>query len=965
MKIEIAFLRSKVARRIFLLFILSSLLPVLLLAFLSLRQVNVFTTNQQHEHLKEISKNYGLSLLDRFLFLKTKINWVAQILIEENLPINLNMIRGFKSIKAINFNGTKNIIYTLNDSEKLLTLIKTEINHLKSGNSIIISDYFPHLSSKVFLFRLIDKNYPEKGILIGEIDLSYLWGDIDSLGSEINLCVIDESNRALFCSHGEQKLDPNNLIKINQYYSGSFTWYDSNNEELISNYWSIFLEPNFAVKKWTVITSKLKYNILLPISDFKNIFALVMLLTITIVAFFSIHQIRKNLIPIEKIMDGIKYLSNKDFKHTVEVDSGDEFEDLANSFNKMAARIDKQFHTLSTMSDIDQLILSNLRIEDIIRIVLSRMHEIVSFDSISMTIIDHNNHSSCRTYINDEFCREKITVHDLEITLEAYQKLIENKYIIITNKENLPGYFSSVKMLDNNSFLIVPGTIKDEVSIVIGLGYKNLSNFTEEDILLVQDFTNHVAVAVSNATWEEQLYHMAHYDSLTGLPNRMLMRDRLQQNLAKSERKKSFLAVLFIDLDRFKYVNDSLGHLAGDLLLCSVSKRLIKILRAEDTISRFGGDEFVVLISNFQSIHELLSVTTTIAKKVIADLSKPFDINNYEIHSTASIGIACYPNDGQTANELLKNADSAMYYAKSNGKNNYQFYSKVLNAEALERLELENSLHHALDRCEFEIYYQPKIETRSRKICGAEALLRWNHPQKGWISPAQFIPIAEELGLIIPIGEWIIHTVCTQVKSWQSQGFSSLRVAINLSPLQFRHSSLIKNIRNALDLIGLSPSTLEFEITEGAAMTDVGHTIKIMNTFKNMGLYLSIDDFGTGYSSLSYLKRFPIDTLKIDQSFVRNLGTSSEDMAIVRSIIALAHSLNLSVVAEGVETEEQFDYLYNHECNEIQGYLFSPPIPADKFTKLLNPEAISYNGRSPWSAMENRAANKPIDNLYY
>ncbi|MCB1768704.1 MAG: HAMP domain-containing protein, partial [Candidatus Competibacteraceae bacterium] len=429
MKIEISFLRSKVARRIFLLFILSSLLPVLLLAFLSIRQVDIFTTNQQHEYLKEISKNYGLSLLDRLLFLKTKINWIAQILAQEDLPINLKTIRGFKSIKIININDKKNIISTLSNYEKLLTIIKTEINHLRSGNDIIITDYAPHLSSRIFLFQLVDKNYPEKGILIGEIDQSYLWGDIDSFGLETNLCVLDELNRALFCSHGEYKIASKNLIKINKFSSGNFTWYDSNNEELILNYWSIFLEPNFAIKKWTIITNNLKYNILLPISGFKNIFALVMLLAIAIVAFFSIHYIRKNLIPIEKIMDGIKYISNKNYNYTVEVNSGDEFEDLAHSFNRMAAQIDKQFHTLSTMSDIDQLILSNLKIEDIIRIVLSRMHEIVSFDFISITIIDHNNHSSCRTYVKNDLFREKITTNELKITLTAYQELIKNKYI--------------------------------------------------------------------------------------------------------------------------------------------------------------------------------------------------------------------------------------------------------------------------------------------------------------------------------------------------------------------------------------------------------------------------------------------------------------------------------------------------------------------------------------------------------
>ena len=379
------------------------------------------------------------------------------------------------------------------------------------------------------------------------------------------------------------------------------------------------------------------------------------------------------------------------------------------------------------------------------------------------------------------------------------------------------------------------------------------------------------------------------------------------------------------------------------LLLCQVAQRLNRNLRSEDTISRLGGDEFVIIISHHDNIHESLSVTTTIAKKIMDDLSTPFDINDREIYSTASIGIACYPTDGQTTNELIKNADSAMYHAKSIGKNNYQFYSKILNAAALERLDMENSLRHALGRREFELYYQPKIDTRSRQICGAEALLRWNHPQKGRVSPAQFIPLCEEIGLIISIGEWIIHTACMQAKSWQDQGFSALRIAVNLSPLQFRQSNLVKQVKNALDATELSSSKLELEITESAAMEDFDKTFATLSILKSMGLHLSIDDFGTGYSSLSYLKRFPIHTLKIDQSFIRNLNNSFEDAAIVKSIITLAHSLKLSVVAEGVETKEQFDYLYNHECDEIQGYLFSPPVSADEFTKLLGLQANYYS----------------------
>lgn len=942
MKIEMIFLRSKVARRTFLLFIVSSVIPVTLLTFLSFWQVNDLLSKQQHEQLKYTSKQYGMAVLERLLLLKTQIDWIVQSIhhqalslnLIENDKFNLKTSQGFKQIGLID--NTNQPTPPWENIESMVMLIQAEQNYLKTGNSIITIDYKSRFSSRIFLLRMLDPQHPKKGILVGEIDQSYLWENTDSLGPEMQLCVLDESNRALFCSHQEYELSPEQLLKLNTLSSGEFAWYDHNNEEFLINYWSLFLKPSFLIPKWTVITSQSKTNILVPIADFRNIFTFVITLTLAIVALLSVYQIRRNLIPLEKLMEGIQYIANKKFNKPVEVNSGDEFEELATSVNNMAVRIDKQFHTLSTMADIDQLILSTSKIEDIIKIVLTRIHEIIPFDYISMTVVNRDHDNSGHTYTRNDLFKEKITVEVLEITVLEYQALLENKnYLLINNQENLPGYLSSLQKLGALSFLILPIVLKKEVLAMICFGYRKVLTLAEEDILLACDVTNRVAVALSNASWEEQLYYMAHYDALTGLPNRLLLKDRLQQALASAERKKSFLAVLFIDLDRFKYVNDSLGHIVGDLLLCQVAQRLNRNLRSEDTISRLGGDEFVIVISHYDNIKESLSITTTIAKKIIADLSTPFDINDREIYSTASIGIACYPTDGQTTNELIKNADSAMYHAKSMGKNNYQFYSKILNAAALERLDMENSLRHALGQCEFELYYQPKIDTRSRKICGAEALLRWNHPQKGRVSPAQFIPLCEEIGLIISIGEWIINTACIQAKSWQDQGFSALRIAVNLSPLQFRQPNLINQVKNALDANELSSSKLELEITESAAMEDIDKTIATLGTFKSIGLHLSIDDFGTGYSSLSYLKRFPIHTLKIDQSFIRNLNTSFEDAAIVKSIITLAHSLKLSVVAEGVETKEQLEYLYNHECDEIQGYLFSPPVSADEFTKLL------------------------------
>lgn len=948
MKIEMTFLRSKVARRIFLFFMISALIPITVFMFLSFGQINNLLSRHQNEQLRQTGKQYGMAVLERLLLLKAQLDWIAQnshrqelsISSMENAQFKLKTSQGFKHIGLITESSEPEFL--LEYFSNLIKSVNTDQPYLKAGNSILKSDYRPNHPSRIFILRMLDVQHPNQGTLVAEIDQSYLWGDIDSINPEMQLCIFNELNQPIFCSAHQYQSKLEEALHLNTSVSGQFYWQTDAQEDFITSYWSLFLRSNFLVQKWTITISQSKANALSPLAEFKTIFAFVIILTLSVVALLSIHQIRGSLIPLEKILEGIHHISNKRFNKPIEVASEDEFKELASSINTMASQIDRQFQIMATMAEIDQIILSTLKIEDIIKIVLNRTQEIIRFDDIGISIFDRGNAQTCRTYIRDHLFREKTTFEEIEITGTEYQALLEHEnYLLIGEQDSAPTYLLPLKKSHPFSFLVLPMVFKEEVSAMICLAYHKISNLSEEQILLARDFTNRVAVALSNANWEEQLYYMAHYDNLTGLPNRLLLKDRLQQALARAERQKTVVAVLFIDLDRFKYVNDSLGHMAGDALLCKAAQRLSLCLRSEDTISRIGGDEFVIVISHFGTTHELLTITTTVAKKIIAELSMPFTLNEREVYSTASVGIAFYPEDGQTTNDLLKNADSAMYHAKSTGKNNYQFYSRLLNSAALERLDMENNLRNALKRAEFELYYQPRVETRGKKICGAEVLLRWNHPQLGRVSPARFIPLCEEIGLIIPIGEWVIQTACKQAKIWQEQGFPSLRIAVNLSPLQFRQPDLPKQIQNALMLSQLNASHLELEITESAAMEDIDKTIATLETFNNMGLHLSIDDFGTGYSSLSYLKRFPIHTLKIDQSFIRNLNASFEDAAIVKSVVMLAHSLRLSVVAEGVETQAQLDYLYALDCDEIQGYLLSPPLSADEFGKLLTEKATS------------------------
>jgi diguanylate cyclase (GGDEF)-like protein/PAS domain S-box-containing protein len=423
---------------------------------------------------------------------------------------------------------------------------------------------------------------------------------------------------------------------------------------------------------------------------------------------------------------------------------------------------------------------------------------------------------------------------------------------------------------------------------------------------------------------EEQIEYQAYHDALTGLPNRRLFRDRLTVALAHARRMKHPLAVMFLDLDRFKVVNDTLGHSVGDELLKTVGTRLLASLREEDSIARMGGDEFTVLLADLRTPDH----AAKIAQKVLETVAQPLQIEGTELFITTSIGIALFPSDGDTAEALLANADHAMYRAKDAGRNSYQMFTPAMNSRALERLSLENDLRHALERNELELYYQPQINIATGRVTGVEALLRWNRPGFGLVSPMTFIPIAEETQLIVPIGEWVLREACRQAKEWQNDQGPGFRMAVNLSPRQFQHSDLPLVIGSALAASGLAPGDLELEITESLAMQNTTRTILTLQRLREMGVQIAIDDFGTGHSSLNYLRSFPIDSVKIDQEFVQEIEVSAADRAIVSAVIGMARGLRLRVIAEGVETDKQLEFLREQGCEEVQGYLFGEPVPA-------------------------------------
>jgi diguanylate cyclase (GGDEF)-like protein/PAS domain S-box-containing protein len=549
------------------------------------------------------------------------------------------------------------------------------------------------------------------------------------------------------------------------------------------------------------------------------------------------------------------------------------------------------------------------------------------------------NPKTNRFAMSNELCRlVGVRPQDFAGTFEAFLALVheDDRPIVTAALDKLVKQHTPC---DIDHRIVLP----NGTDFVIHLQAEGMREEDTDDITVIgtaQDITERKQA-------ERAIHQLAYYDSLTGLANRVLFKDRLSNALSYAGRHNQHLATLFIDLDRFKVINDTLGHTVGDLLLTHVAERLSESVRQSDSVgrhadhepmhalARLGGDEFTILLTALPQPED----AGRVARRILDSLAHPFSIDGHEIFISASIGISIFPSDGSTVEALLKNADTAMYHAKEQGRNNCQYYSSGLNAAAAERLDLENELRRALEREEFVVFYQPKLNIHSRRILGAEALVRWKHPKRGLVPPGVFLNAAIDTGLIRSMDEWVLREACRQVKAWEQAGLPAITISANVSNSLFHGRTLPATVADALRDSGLNPAQLELELTESIAMRDVEASVTMLEGLRTMGVRLSIDDFGTGYSSLSYLQRFPLSRLKIDQSFVRDLLTNENSVKITRAIIAMAHSLNLSVLAEGVETEGQLTKLREEGCDEVQGYLFSRPVCAEEFEKLLRGDA--------------------------
>ncbi|WP_304784075.1 bifunctional diguanylate cyclase/phosphodiesterase [Herminiimonas sp.] len=886
-------MRSRVSRRIAILFLIAALLPTSLLAILTYRNVTQLMQEQLRSELVESSRAYAMAMLGRL--------GLARSVLENIAP---GSQRGASSVRLPMFDAIDHI--DTGDAQAnrkhpaAQYLSDAQLKEIHTAKIPVLTIVPANAAAETALVFLSLPVHGERdGVLLARISPSYLWGERDDVSAAYNICVYGKNIR-LYCGYPDEA----------QIKAGSALTQDGQ--------WQLFLTSEFRADPWTIVTARRFSPGKAALSEFFNVYLGVAVLSVLLIMLLSLVQIRRTMVPLEKLIDGAKRIAAGDYRE-ISVDSQDEFGDLSAAVNKMSSRIEWQLNTLQTLSAIDHEMRDQLNLPRLISMVAAAMRSIVPGATLYVARQAPNEFESGRLFVQKgedaPLTEDDVRISDREIALLAEHA----NGVMNRPPPPFPG--------------LAAGEAGWSIALLwhgrgcgmLSLAWQGAASLEQESLAGLTELANRIAVAIQIQEREQRLLYQALYDSLTGLLNRHGVEERIAQITATD----TPAAVLYVDIDRFKLINDNFGHKMGDLLLQVIAARLREATTG--IAGRLGGDEFILLLPG-EDCAEKVAATAYMLMEL---LTRPFAISSEQFLLTCSIGIALHPaeiNDGLT---LIERADIAMYRAKQSGRNAYRFYDAAMNVENHRRLELEADLRLALKRDEFLLHYQPKVSLKTGEILGAEALVRWRHPTAGLIPPLQFIGLAEETGLIVPLGTWVMRVACAQALLWNRAGIKPVSIAVNVSARQFAEPGFVDVVADILRDTGLPGTCLEIEITESMIMNDVEHAISIFHALRKLGVVFSIDDFGTGYSSLSYLKRFPISVLKIDQSFVRDIEHDQGNRSIVASIIGLAHNLQLQVLAEGVETVAQLDYLQQQGCDEIQGYYFSHPIEASQFSSML------------------------------
>lgn len=895
------YLAGKVSRRLILQFLFAALIPMSGMAWYVYHQVSTLLLTAAYEHLGADSKSFGMSLIE---ILSARAGDLKQLSRDSTGTMAVVTKSGFKGI-------------WLQPVQNLSPIQQAALNR---GRTILLLD----AARPVMLLAL--STSPGEA-LVGEIDTSSLWTN-DSAPERY--CVLDATFAPFFCTPGLAPLSKKLLNSaLGDRNSGTTSW-STSGEDFLVGIWRPKFLPAFNSAGFLVMEVTSKAEALRKLDDFRYLFPIIVLLALAIAAGLAIGQIRRQMKPLGLLTEVTHQLAAGDLSARVKLAGNDEFTELGQTFNNMAVNLEYRFHMLAMLSELDGAIISASRMEHVASEVLGHIQKAIPCDGAGLLMQSGDDGYYLLTRDPD---RATSCLRTSTRTVEL-NDVSQKEPASILGADVLPGEFLiRLSQAVTNQLIAFPITNDGSPAQILLLSYAKLPNSMENILQGGRTLADRLAIALSSLAQEEKLFHQAHYDALTDLPNRVLLRDRVEQAIIRAERNQSATALIMIDLDNFKQVNDTLGHASGDLLLGKCAERLKQHLRQGDTLARLGGDEFVILMQDLARGDEYV-ILDRFLRELSDALSGPVTVDGHQINTPASMGVALCPENANHFDEMLKMADAAMYKSKRGQPGGFQFYSRDLNEQSRIRFDLTQELREAVERDELVLYFQPKVDAHTRMIAGAEALVRWISPKRGLVPPSAFVHILDEMGLGIWLGEWVLDHACAQMRMWQDDGLISIPVSINLSPVQFERTSVLDRVKASLERYQLDPSRLEIELLETTAVDSSPKVQETLHALRAEGISVTLDDFGTGYSSLVYLTRIPANVLKLDQAFIQTLPTDPLQQEIVRHIIALAKTLSYTVVAEGVEQEAQLSLLVAMGCDYIQGYLVGHPVPANEFANL-------------------------------
>jgi diguanylate cyclase (GGDEF)-like protein len=910
MRLDWNLLGSRVARRTLTAFVVACLIPLSVTVALAFFQVGAALEKRALGDLDEASRSIGQQILDRLL--------IAQGALEQ---------------LAATTSRTNEFII---DAAYLATA--TNVRPLR-GSLGVVSGFEAARAERPRLHaRWIDGEaelllgfQSSEGTLVGRIDGAYLWETADLLPYGLELCAFAFGyEEPLFCTNNvsQERIQAALLASVSSSGEGTFSWESAEGSYLASR-WELFLPSRFTTRPWTIVVSQPRELALESLTAFNRVFLQALAVSVIVIVLLSMRQIRRVLGPVAQLAAGTRKIARREFSTRVEIRGDDEFSELADAMNDMAKRLGQQFDALSTLADIDNLILSSLSIEEVFEVLLNRVSKIIPSCELSLLLVGPDENQRGRLYSARAGGRGVVghEITRLEISAQASAWLSSAGRGRLTTAAELGSSVNAAFAGDDAPFAVFALFRDSDLRGALLAKLPRTLSLDDPEIVLLGEFASRLSVAVRAADREQELFNRAHFDSLTSLPNRRLCHDRLQQAIGQARGEGHELAVLFIDLDGFKHVNDSLGHSLGDELLRQTALRIAGSLRETDTLARLGGDEYVVILPRIHGVLE----AETIAENLIEALKQPFFVGDQKAFVGASIGVTICPEDGETVEELLRKADTAMYTAKADGRARCVFFSDDMDRRVQERLALQTDLRMALEEGQLRVAYQPQVDFLSRDVVCAEALLRWIHPTRGTIPPTVFIPALEEMGLIERVETWVLDTALADFARWRAAGAQIGSVSVNIGA---RHLFSDRFARKVIDVVkrhGLAGSALEVELTESNVAADFTRTNEVFRELRAGGVRVAIDDFGTGYSSLVYLHDLMFDTLKIDRAFIAGLPHRAS-IAIIEAVVKVSHALGKRVVAEGVELEAQEKWLKELGCDIGQGFLF---MRAAESTQLL------------------------------